>query len=75
MLRPVGRLTLSLRGDRHKARGGVAKLVLRVELSVGESFRGIVAIAGSNRVLAFDGWVSFMAAIDDLRRSGDQSNQ
>jgi hypothetical protein len=53
----------------------VTKLVLRVELSPGESFRGTVALVGSNKVLAFDGWVSFMAAIDDLRRPGDQNDQ
>lgn len=53
----------------------MANLVLRVELSPGESFHGTVAVADGSKVLAFDGWVSFMAAIDDLRRSGDQSDQ
>jgi hypothetical protein len=50
-------------------RHGMPDLVLRVELSSGERFRGTISVVGSDRVLAFDGWVSFMAAIDDIRQS------
>ena len=52
----------------------MADLVLRVELSSGERFRGTISVLGSNRVIAFDGWVSFMAAIDDIRHPGDRSD-
>jgi hypothetical protein len=43
-------------------------LVFRVELQDADSFVGFIVSGDSETTLAFEGWISFMAAIDQLLR-------
>jgi|HubBroStandDraft_1064217.scaffolds.fasta_scaffold1571860_2 hypothetical protein len=54
--------------DRFGAKIMTSGLVLRIELKDADTFAGSVGLADSETGLAFDGWISFMAAIDQLLR-------
>jgi hypothetical protein len=60
------------RGDDHECLDEeelMAGLVLRVELHDGDPLAGSIGLYDSDASIAFEGWISFMAAIDQLRRS------
>ncbi|MHB8287731.1 MAG: hypothetical protein ACYDEY_00540 [Acidimicrobiales bacterium] len=50
-------------------------LVLQVEIDSGEKLAGCVGISGSSTMLAFEGWIAFMAAMDRLRREAGLLSQ
>jgi hypothetical protein len=52
--------------------GLMAGRVLRLEVQDADEFAGSVGFADSEASLAFEGWISFMAAIDQLLRPASE---